>query len=190
VFRITKPTSADVEREVELYSGVGLKLEFLASRGGLQVPKLPVGFAHDLSRSTIGTGRERFQAAVRAFEEWKQFELRWVRVANPGALIQPGQIVAVEVQAIGLFSLNLSHIVDVIRDDRTFGFIYKTTPHHAEEGEERFLLTFDPDTDEVHYELEAVSRPQHWLARLGYPVTRAFQHRFADGSHKRMSAAI
>ena len=186
MFRITRSSSADVEREVGVYSGLGLRLEFLSSRGGLQIPKLPAGFAHDLSRSRIGKGRDRFRSAVRAFVEWKQFELGWVRVANPGAPIQAGQIVAVEIQAIGLFSLNLSQIVDVISDDEAFGFIYKTTPHHAEEGEERFLLAFDPDTDEVHYELEAVSRPQHWLACLGYPVTRAFQHRFAEESHKRI----
>src|SRR3954452_3199 len=111
MFRITRPTSADVDREVELYCGLGLELEFLGSLAGLQKPKLPAGFAHDLSRSRIGKGRKCFRAAVRAFEEWKQFELGWVRVANPGALIQPGQIIAVEVRAIGLFSLNLSQIV-------------------------------------------------------------------------------
>ena len=94
-----------------------------------------------------------------------------------------------EVRALGLWSLNLSQIVSVTRDEQTFGFIYKTTSHHAEEGEERFLLTLDPATEEVHYELEAVSRPQHWLAKIGYPVTRSFQHKFASDSHRRLIEA-
>ena len=127
---------------------------------------------------------------MRAFEEWKQFDLGWVRVANPMAGMKVGQIVAVEVQALGLWSLNLSQIVSVTVDAEAFGFIYRTTPHHAEEGEERFLLTFDPASNEVNYELEAVSRPQHWLARLGYPVTRALQHKFARDSHRRMRDAV
>jgi len=127
---------------------------------------------------------------VRSFEEWKPFDIGWVRVANLGARIEVGQIVAVEVQALGLRSLNLSQIVHVTRDAEAFGFIYKTTSHHAEEGEERFLLTRDPHTEEVHYELEAVSRPQHWLAKIGYPVTRAFQHRFARDSHQGLRNAV
>jgi uncharacterized protein (UPF0548 family) len=57
---------------------------------------------------------------------------------------------------------------------------------HVEQGEERFLLDFDPNTGDLHYELEAVSRPRNLFAWMGYPVTRAFQHRFARDSHRRM----
>jgi uncharacterized protein (UPF0548 family) len=61
---------------------------------------------------------------------------------------------------------------------------------HVEQGEERFLLRFDTVTEEVWYELEALSRPRNWMAKVGYPVTRAFQHRFARDSHRRMQAAV
>ena len=67
-----------------------------------------------------------------------------------------------------------------------FGLLYATTPLHVEQGAERFLLEFDPATGEVHYLLEAISRPRHLLARLGWPISRAFQHRFARHSHRRM----
>lgn len=184
MFTIAKPTSADIDRAVERYSRLNLQPALLAPRKGLLLSKLPSGFAYDLSRSRIGTGRDVFVAAVRAFKQWRQFDLGWVRVANPVAEIQIGEMVAVEVRAFALWSLNLSQIISVTRDLDSFGFIYKTTPHHAEDGEERFLLTYDPDTKEVLYELEAVSRPQHWLPRLGYPVTRALQHRFARDSHQ------
>ena len=123
-----------------------------------------------------------------------------MRVANPAARIEIRQTIAVEIYALGLWSLNVSEIVDVTSVDETsvdetsedhaFGFIYKTSQHHAEEGEERFLLTFDPKTKAVHYDLEAISRPRHWLARLGYPAVRALQHKFARDSHKCIREAV
>jgi uncharacterized protein (UPF0548 family) len=114
------------------------------------------------------------------------FDLGWVRVANPGAPIAVGQIVAVEVRALGLWSINLSQIIETVDTLTRFGFIYSTTRSHVEEGEERFLLEHDQATGEVVYRLEAVSRPRALLARLGLPVTRHFQHRFARDSHRRM----
>jgi len=151
---------------------------------------LPTGFSHDLLRTRIGTGVNVFEAAVRAFEQWRQFELGWMRVANPTARIEVSRIVAVEVHSLGLWSLNLSRIISVTRDTHAFGFIYRTAQHHIEEGEERFLLTFDPSTEIVCYELEAVSKPRNWMAILGYPITRAFQHRFARESQKRMQKVV
>jgi len=163
-----------------------LRAALLAPRRGLRVPTLPAGFKHDFSHSQIGNGQKIFEGAIAAFENWKQFDLGWVRVANLGARVELGQLIVVEIHALSLWSLNISQVVDVTRDAHTLGFIYRTTPHHAERGEERFLLTFDPRTEDVQYELEAVSRPRHWMAKLGYPATRAFQHRFARDSHQRV----
>jgi uncharacterized protein (UPF0548 family) len=184
VFRLTRPTADEIDHAIKEYSRLGaMRAEFLASQIGLKVATLPAGWTHDYSRTQFGRGLESFQAAIRAFEQWRQFDLGWVNVANPGAPIKVGQTIAVQVHALGLWSLNLSQIVDVTRNAHAFGFIYKTTPRHVEQGEERFLLTIDPGTGAVHYELEAASRPRYWFARLGYPVTRAFQHRFARESH-------
>jgi uncharacterized protein (UPF0548 family) len=118
------------------------------------------------------------------------FSLGWARVANPEAQITPGQIVAVEVLSLGLWTLNLSRIRGIVDTPIAFGFIYTTTSLHTEEGEERFLLEFDPGTGEVFYDLEAVSRPHNLLARLAFPITRSFQHRFARDSHKCMRQAV
>lgn len=118
------------------------------------------------------------------------FDLSWLRVANPQARIAPGQIVAVEAHTLGLWTLNLSRIMDIVDTPVTFGFVYGTTQLHVEQGEERFLIELDPATGDVWYELEAVSRPRTMLARLGFPVTRAFQHRFARDSHRRMREEV
>lgn len=115
------------------------------------------------------------------------FDLGWVRVANSQVMIASGQIVAVEAHTLGLWTLNLSRITEVVDEPSHFGFVYATTEMHVEQGEERFLIELAPETGEVFYELEAVSRPRNWLARLGLPATRNFQHRFARDSHLRMA---
>lgn len=167
-----------------------MRPQFLDLENGLKVAEIPRGLAHDHLKTRLGTGRQAFEGAARAFESWALFDLGWVRVVNPAARIDLGQIVAVQVRALGLWSLNLSQIVQVVRGPHCFGFLYKTTPHHVEEGEERFLLRLDPESGAVWYELEAVSRPRNLLARLGFPVTRAYQHRFARESHGRMREAV
>lgn len=131
-----------------------------------------------------------FSVARRGFADWAEFDLGWVRVANPETPIVAGQIVAVEVHACGLWSLHFSRIMETVDTSTQFGFLYATTTHHGEEGEERFLLEFDPDDGGVWYQLEAVSRPRHLMARLAYPMTRTLQHRFARDSHRRMKQAV
>lgn len=146
-------------------------------------------YAHDRLTSCLGTGNGVFVRAKRALERWAEFDLGWARVANPEARIAVGEIVAVEVRSLGLWSLNLSRIVEVVDTPQRFGFVYSTTEMHVEQGTERFLLRFDAEAGKVWYELEALSRPRSRLAKLGYPVTRAFQRRFARDSHRRMSQA-
>ena len=118
------------------------------------------------------------------------FNLAWARVANPSALIDQGQLVAVEVRTLGVWSVNLSCIVETVNTPTRFGFIYKTTSMHVEEGEECFLLELEPGSEDVTYQLEAVSRPQDLFARLGLPLSRVFQHRFARDSHRRMREIV
>jgi len=190
VFQLTRPEAAAIEAKIAAAARLGWnEPRFLACAG--DVPGvLPPGFIRDRSESVLGRGPIVFAKAKDAFAHWVMFDLGWTRVANPGARIRLGQVVAVEVCALALWSVNLSRIVDVANEPERFGFVYATTPLHAEEGEERFLLTMDPATGQVRYELEAISRPRAWLARLGYPMTRSFQHKFARESHARMHAEV
>lgn len=191
VFRLIQPTAAVIEEQVATarnlpIDGPGL----LAMRHGLKTGVLANDYAHDHLRSLVGQGGDVFAAAKRAFERWAMFDLGWVGIANPQALIAPGQVVAVETHTLRLWSLNLCRITEVVDTDELFGFIYSTTAMHVEQGEERFLLEFNPATGDVWYDLEAVSRPRSYLARIGYPITRGYQHRFARDSHRQMTKAI
>jgi uncharacterized protein (UPF0548 family) len=146
----------------------------------------PKGFVHDLSRTEIGRGLCVFMAAREALQRWKQFDLGWVQVVNPLAKIAPGELVAVEAHTAYLWSISFSRVVEVVDSPTRFGFMYTTTALHVEEGQERFVVDFDPESESVSYLIEAVSRPRHILARIGYPFSRAMQHRFARDSHARM----
>ena len=149
---------------------------------------LPVSFAHDFSRSEIGKGKGQFVAARKAMENWEPFNLGWVQVANLCPPIARGELVAVEARTAFLWSINLSRITDVVDGENRFGFLYTTTAQHVEEGQERFVVEFEPDSGSVFYLIEAISRPRHWLARMGYGFSRAMQHRFARDSHRHMKA--
>lgn len=164
-------------------------LELLSLAHGLRAP-LPRGLAHDIFRSELGRGIAAFAAARAAFRRWHEFDLGWVSVLNPDTPIETGALVGVEARTAGLWSVNVSRITETVDTPTAFGFLYTTTALHMEAGQERFVLEFDPTTEAVSYLLEAVSRPRHWLARLGYPFTRAMQHRFARDSHARMRRAV
>ena len=150
---------------------------------------LTPGFKRDSSRSYLGNGPATFAEAKRAFDRWDMFDLGWVRVANPGTPFAYGKIVAVEARTLGLWTLNMSRIVETVKTATQYGFLYSTTRQHVEQGEERFLLEMDAE-GEVWYMIEAVSQPRHLLARLGFPITRFFQKRFARDSHARMLRAM
>jgi Uncharacterized protein conserved in bacteria len=157
--------------------------------GGLQSP-IPPRLAHDLSQSRLGFGTAVFECAKQALIDWKMFDLGWVRVVNPSAGIAIGETIAVEAVTLGLWTLNLSRIVETTDLPHQFGFIYATTKFHVETGEERFLLEFNPSTGEVCYGIEAVSRPSYWPARVALPVSRTYQHKFSRDSHRRLGELI
>jgi uncharacterized protein (UPF0548 family) len=191
MFSLLKPAERAIQRDLEIAGdlplsyGIGLNTE-----GGPEDLSVPRGFVCDHTRTEIGHGIEAFHAARAAFLEWRQFDLGWVRVANPEASIKLGQIVAVEARALGLWSVNFSRILYATDEPARFGFGYGTTPLHVERGEERFLLEFFPKSGAVYYDLLAVSQPANLLARLGFRYTRSRQRRFAIDSHRRMRRAV
>ncbi|HEY0795745.1 MAG TPA: DUF1990 domain-containing protein [Acidisarcina sp.] len=150
----------------------------------------PKGFVHDYSKTQIGVGPDAFMIARRAFQRWEEFDLGWVNVTNQAPSIVPGEFVAVEVFAAFLWSTNVSRVVEIVDASNRFGFLYATTALHVEEGQERFVLELDPRSGAVFYLIEAISRPRHILARIGYPFSRVMQRRFARDSHARMRRSV
>jgi uncharacterized protein (UPF0548 family) len=52
------------------------------------------------------------------------------------------------------------------------------------------MIEWDQSDDSVWYDILAFSRPQHVLARLGYPVVRRLQKKFARDSAAVMQRGV
>lgn len=153
----------------------------------------PAGFAVDRTRVELGCGEAVFSAAQNALRSWRQFELGWVEVWPENAPVRAGEDIVVIGRALGLWWLNACRIVRVIDEKGVicrFGFAYGTLPAHVECGEERFLVEWDRTTNRVFYNILAFSRPNHFLARVGYPIVRRHQKRFGRESAAAMTRTV
>ena len=154
---------------------------------------LPHGFNIDYHRTRLGKGPEVFSKAIDAIKRWDMFNIGWVNLCWPDAAIEPDSMVAVLAHHIGFWSLNACRIVSLIDEDdpdRRYGFVYGTLPEHAECGEERFTVEWRRDDDTVWYDILAYSRPNQLLAKLGYPIARSLQKRFARDSMAAMVRSV
>lgn len=155
---------------------------------GATASEPPAGYVVDHTRIKLGDGAQIFRTAKAALERWDHFALGWVQ-AWP-CPIKQGEVVAVMARLLGCWSLNACRIVAVVDREGTFGFTYGTLPDHAESGEERFQVEWDRETGAVWYDILAFSRPRHLLARLGYPLVRRIQKRFARDSAAALLRAV
>ena len=175
--------------------------EFLDQSGHLPLSYDPIGIARqsppgfnaDLTSTVIGHGRQTFERARIALAEWRHYEMGWVELFPRGASIDVGSVVAVLVQHLGFWSLNGCRVVYGMGDRQSgssFGFAYGTLSNHAELGEEIFEVMLEPESDEVIYRIQAVSKPHAALAWIGYPIARYFQERFRRDSTSALRRAI
>ena len=142
----------------------------------------PADFTVDHNRIRLGDGEDTYQRAVTALRSWQQFDLGWVTIVPKNTPVEVGRTVAVQAHTFGFWSLNACRIVYVIDEkEKRFGFAYGTLPNHVECGEERFSIECYED-DSVWYDIYAFSRPQHPLVKLGFPIARKLQKRFARES--------
>jgi len=188
MFYVRRPSKLKIDgfllREKRLahsYAEIG------ASRG-----KPPAGYTVDHYRTMLGHGLDVFRRAQEALMNWAGFDIGWLRAFPDSARVVEGATVALLVNHFGFWSLNACRVVYVLNEVgpiRRVGFAYGTLPDHAEQGEERFLIEHRVDNDEVAYEILAFSRPKHWMAKTGYPLSRGIQKRFARDSQLAMARA-
>lgn len=186
MFSLRKPSSA----EIDSFLGQCQTDTFSYPEVGATSGHAPSNYNLDHNRIKLGEGLHTFEAAKQAIREWKMFDFDWINLYYPSIRIATGRNVAVLARHLGFYSLNASRIVYTIDETNRFGFAYGTLTNHGEIGEERFSVEHDAITDEVTYDLYAFSRPGAVLARLGYPISRYFQHQFADESKQAMFRAV
>jgi uncharacterized protein (UPF0548 family) len=189
VFSLTAPSEDEIRRFISRQSDSGLSYPDV----GASATAVATGYNVDRNRVQLGRGEGTWQRAAEAIREWRMFSMPWLSLHWTSAPIKVGTDVAVLVRHFGFYSLNACRIVYVVDEEdplKRFGFAYGTLAEHAESGEERFTVEWNPADDKVWYDILAFSRPRHMLARMGYPLSRFLQKRFAEGSKAAMLEAV
>lgn len=159
---------------------------------GATLGEAPAGYTVDRTRLRLGQGVETFGRAARALSGWRHFETGWTRLLPEESPVREGGVVCVVARHLGFYSLNPARIIRVLDEQnhyRRYGFVYGTLPSHSERGEERFSVEMLPDGS-VWYDLYSFARGGDPLVRLGYPVRRLLQRRFARDSGRAMLRAV
>ena len=189
MFRLSAPSDDEIRRFISGQKDSG----FSYPEVGASATAAPTGYNVDHNRIQIGKGEDTWQRAVNAIRAWKMFSMPWVSLHWPSAPILAGMDVAVSLHHFGFYSLSACRVVYVVDEEgliKRFGFAYGTLAEHAESGEERFTIEWNRDDDGVWYDILAFSRPRQMLARVGYPLSRSLQKRFAEGSKAAMLQAV
>jgi uncharacterized protein (UPF0548 family) len=187
MFLLSKPS----KETIELFVSDLASSHFSYPDVGASVYGAPKGYNVDHNRIRLGTGEDAWKRGVEGIKRWEMFNLGWTESCWPEAPIRWGTNVAVLIRHLGFHSLNGSRIVYVVDDQgedmQRYGFAYGTLTEHAEAGEEIFTVEWHRKSDDVYYDLFAFSKPAHLLSRMGYPVVRALQRRFARDSMASMA---
>ncbi len=189
LFSLTAPSKDEIRRFISKQKGSG----FSYPEVGASATTVPTGYNVDHNRVQLGRGDVTWQRAVEAIRSWRMFSMPWVSLHWPSAPIQAGTEIAVSIRHFGFYSLNACRIVYVVDEEvpiKRFGFAYGTLAEHAESGEERFTVEWNREDDSVWYDILAFSRPRRMLARLGYPLSRTLQRKFAQGSKLAMLQSV
>lgn len=188
MFRLRKPSEPDVRGFISQQQHSA----FSYPEVGASANDVPSRYNVDRNRVLLGSGETIWQRAMVAIRGWQMFNMPWLRLYWPTTPIEIGATVAISVEHFGFYSLNAARIVYVVDDAGPicrYGFAYGTLTEHSESGEERFTVEWSPSEGSVWYAILAFSRPQKALAKLGYPMSRMLQRRFADASMAAMVAA-
>jgi uncharacterized protein (UPF0548 family) len=138
---------------------------------GATAGPLPGGYHHVQKSAVIGRGRHRFEEAADKGMRWGMLRGAGLRVEATTDVAAVGSEVIVHLGPLRA----PCRVVYLVDDPDRRGFAYGTLPGHAETGEERFVVRYDPATDEVFADVTAFSRHATWWSRLGSPVTSVAQ---------------
>jgi uncharacterized protein (UPF0548 family) len=177
---LRRPSPSELEKLLRDWQADPLSYQH---RKGVDSPP-KAGFISEDHHAFLGIGREVYQRACKALDEWVMFPL-WAEIHPPSSPQKPGQILASLMKIFGLWWLNPCRILKRYDSETRHGFDYGTLLEHSECGEERFMVEIRPDGT-VWYEIRAFSRPQHWMTWIGFPLARWWQLRFVRDSKAAM----
>jgi uncharacterized protein (UPF0548 family) len=181
---LSRPTPAAIDAELRRAAGRPFSYPDIGATRGAP----PAGYVVDHNRVQVGRGEAAFRAARECLLRWDMFRLGWVELCPSGKEVREGAVVGALARVWGAWWLNPCRVVYLEDGPRRVRFAYGTLAGHAESGEERFTAEW-LDDDTVWYDLYAFSRAGTWLTRLGYPLARRLQRKFARDSKAAFAAA-
>lgn len=126
----------------------------------------------------VGRGRECFERAADLVMTWQVLCRSGILPATSADRVAAGEVVQQRIPPLRPI-VAPCRVVYVIDECDRQGFAYGTLPGHPERGEERFLLTYEPASEVVRFEVFSVSRPADmWLPT--FPILRPMQHLFVS----------
>ena len=192
--QLRRPTGREIAEGLASRNQPFTYPEVGATRGlGLSRPEeIEAGYDFDSREYPLGVGRDLFERAGQALLGWRHFDITWIEFYGGSKPATIDQSVATLSSIAGIWFLNPCRVV-YTEHSQTPGdlvaFAYGTLPGHAEQGEERFEVSLDPEPEEVKYRIAAFSRPSALLVRLAYPFARRLQQRFAEASAHALARA-
>lgn len=190
MFALTKPSAEHIQQFIRQQR----QLDFNYSEVGGTRGELPSGYVVNHARVMLGHGEVVFDKATAALRSWKMFDTVWARICWPETPVEVNTTVAVLARHFGFWSLHPARIIYLIdeQDDRRrrVGFAYGTLAAHGMQGEETFIIEWQRNDDSVWYDLRSFSRPKELLTKLGAPIARWLQRRFARDSALAMRRAM
>jgi len=86
---------------------------------------LPAEYDVQRDRFLLGEGSRVFYKAKEAAQQWRMFDIDWVRLYRPATRVAAKDTVAILVGRFGVWMVNLCRIVYVIDEPRRYGFAYR-----------------------------------------------------------------
>ena len=158
--------------------------EFASALASMELTYDAVGSTADASLGSnqneqvrvLGNGAVDFAAASDGLRRWVCHRGAGLDVLTETELIVGSDVLIV--LPVVAFDVRIAcRIVETVDSPTAFGFAYGTLPMHPESGEERFVVTLQPDGSVV-FSITYFSTARHPLARLGGPISKAMQRRF------------
>ncbi len=182
--RLTRPKETDLRHLAEAGTEDPLTYEPIGISGNTEAP---AGYHFDRWSRTLGASDDVFRSAAQALRTW-QVQRRAGLIVYENGPPTVGAVVAMAAPLPLGFIDVVCRVVVVHDEPNRFGFAYGTLRVHPEQGEESFTVVRHDDGSVV-FEIVAVSRPRHLLARAFSPVARRLQRSATTRYLDAMSAA-
>jgi uncharacterized protein (UPF0548 family) len=182
---VRRPTAEQIEAFRREQSQLGFTYDDV---GATRTGATPAGFHIDHWSAPLGLGDAAFARAKDGLRGWVAHRGAGVVITPANAPLTEDQTVALLVRGGPAFMLFACRVVWTVDTADEFGFAYGTLPGHPESGEESFVIRRDGDA--VRFDVDAIARPLHPLAKLGGPVARWMQVQTSRRYLKAMQAYV